>query len=319
MRRPAGQIHTALNLAHTVVLFAGLVLLLAAAGYFLGGLWGVITAVVGVGVLILFAPSISPRVLLRMYGATPVSAALAPELHALVRELAQRAALPRVPQLYYVPSQLTNAFAVGSRADAAIGITDGLLRRLSLRELAGVLAHELSHIRHNDLWVMNVADTISRVTSLLANGGQLLLFLNLPLLLAGQRTISWLGILLLLAAPLLSGLLQLALSRTREFDADLGAIGLTSDPAGLASALLKLERDTAALLRQMMLPGDRVAQPSILRTHPATSDRVARLRQLASDQGQSLAVAEEQGTGFPEPLLPVQPRRPQWHIMGLWF
>jgi heat shock protein HtpX len=319
MQRPASQIHAGLNLAHTLVLFAGMLLLLAAAGFFLGGLNGLLAAVVGAALLIAFAPRVSPRVLLRMYGATPVSTAMAPELHALLHELARRAGLPRVPQLYYVPSRLTNAFAVGSRADAALGVTDGLLRGLTGRELAAVLAHEVSHIRHNDLWVMNLADVISRVTSLLANLGQLLLLLNLPLLLAGQRAISWLGILLLLAAPLVSGLLQLALSRTREFDADRGAIALTGDPAGLASALLKLERDTAALLRQMMLPGDRVAQPSILRTHPATSERVARLRQLAADQGQQLPLAEDHRSALPETLSPAPPRRPQWHIMGLWY
>jgi heat shock protein HtpX len=318
MRRSADLGHTFINLAHTLILFVGMLLVLGVSGYALFGPPGVYGAVLLIVISLVLSPRISPRTLLRLYGAVPLTAASAPELDAMLRELARRANLTRIPQLYYVPSQVTNAFAVGSPRDAAIGVTDGLLRRLTLRELAGVLAHELSHVRHNDLWVMNFADVLSRVTSLLANVGQLLLLINLPLVLMGQATISWLAIAMLIVAPLLNGLLQLALSRTREYDADRGAVALTGDPAGLASALLKLERYTAALLRQIVVPGHGVPQPSILRTHPPTRDRIARLERMAAAQGRSFLPEPETLAALPPQLARIE-RRPRYRVMGLWY
>ena len=318
MRRPGRVNHTTLNLAHTAVLFGGMLLVLGLSGYVLAGGQGLFAALILIVLLLFLAPRVPPRVLLQMYGATPLSPAAAPTLDALLRELSHRAGLPRVPQLYYVPTQLTNAFAVGSPGDAAIGVTDGLLRRLTLRELAGVLAHEVAHIRHNDLWLMNFADVLSRITNLLAQAGQFLLLLNLPLLLLGEATVSWVAILLLIAAPLVNGLLQLALSRRREYDADRGAVALTGDPAGLASALLKLERYTAALLRQVIIPGHGVPQPSILRTHPPTEERIRRLEQMAAEQWAGLLTGSE---AFPELIGAFVPvvRRPRYHVTSLWY
>ena len=113
---------------------------------------------------------------MRMYGATRLGPGQAPSLSAALLELSQRAGLSEVPDLYYLPSSMVNAFTVGRRREAAIAVTDGLLRTLDIRELTGVVAHEVSHIRNNDIWVMGVADLFSRLTSLLSLFGQFLLF-----------------------------------------------------------------------------------------------------------------------------------------------
>jgi heat shock protein HtpX len=241
-----------------------------------------------------------------MAGARPLSVHEAPQLHHLVQDLARRSNLLRAPQLYYVPNGMMNAFSVGSQDSAAIGITDGLLRGLSRRELAGVLAHEITHIRHNDVRVMGLADLISRTTGLLSTLGQMLLFVNLPLLLIGRSPVSWWAVALLVSAPTLSRLLQLALSRTREFDADLGAARLTGDPAALASALHKMAYQEAGIWRQILLPGRRVPDPSLLRTHPETGERVRRLLDLA-------------GTDSPGWQVPLDTGTPRQRAAGMWL
>lgn len=180
-----------------------------------------------------------------------------------------------------MPSQLPNAFAIGSAEDSAVCVSDGLFRLLDRREFAGVLAHEVSHIANRDLWIMGLADAMSRAVSLASWFGQLLLLVNLPLLLAGAAYVPWHIPLLLIFSPTIMALLQLALSRTREFDADHGAAELTGDPDGLASALVKIERRTGRFWEEMFLPGRRIPQPLLLRTHPPTEDRVTRLRELS--------------------------------------
>ncbi|WP_455386119.1 zinc metalloprotease HtpX, partial [Acidihalobacter prosperus] len=178
----------------------------------------------------------------------------------------------------YVPTPVLNAFSVGRRSDAAIGLSDGLLHRLPSRELAGVLAHEISHIRHNDVWVMTLADILGQITRTLSLLGQLLLLLNLPLILLAEAHVPWSAILLLIAAPWLSILLQLGLSRSREFSADLGAVELTTDPEGLAQALMRLETQQPTPFGQRARMR---SEPSLLRSHPVTEQRIARLHELA--------------------------------------
>jgi heat shock protein HtpX len=147
------------------------------------------------------------------------------------------------PRLYVVPSKMMNAFAVGRREESAIAITDALARNLTTRELAGVLAHEISHVAAEDVKVMAFADMVSRFTSLMSTVGLFSLVFNLVGFAGGYGAqVPWEGVIVLLAAPSVGGLLQMALSRTREFDADLNAAALTGDPDGLASALAKLER-----------------------------------------------------------------------------
>jgi heat shock protein HtpX len=269
------------NAIHTWLLASGSLLLLALTAFVFGGVAGVVTAITFGTVTIAVAQRVSPRLVLRMYKARPVTRAQFPIGIDLVEQIARRAKLPAVPQLHVVPSQMMNAFAVGRREDSALAITDALARRLTPRELAGVLAHEISHIAHEDLRVMAFADMVARYTSFMSTIGITLLFFNIIGFAGGYAApIPWLGVLVLLLAPTIGGLLQLALSRTREFDADLGAAMLTGDPDGLASALRKLERIQGRIWESMMLPGGRNPDPSILRSHPSTEERVNRLMRL---------------------------------------
>jgi len=170
---------------------------------------------------------------------------------------------------------------VGSRENSAIALSDGLLRYMSRRELSGVLAHEISHIRNNDLRFHALADIMTRITSALSFFGQMLVIFYLPLAVFSQARIPLVLILLLVFAPTLSIMLQLALSRTREYEADLGAAYLTRDPLSLASALKKMDRIERSIWDTIFLPGRKVSQPSMLRTHPHTKERVDRLMRLA--------------------------------------
>ncbi len=195
------------------------------------------------------------------------------------------------------------------------------MRQLELDELIGVLAHEVSHIRSNDLWVMGLADLFSRATSLLSLMGQFLLLLNLPLIVFTHMSISWFAIALLIFAPHLSALAQLALSRTREFDADLNAARLTADPQGLASALAKIERVQGGWLERVFLPGRRVPEPSLLRTHPETEARITRLMTLKPElKGADQAWTRRKTVRDIDALLWARVRRvPHWHMNGLWY
>jgi heat shock protein HtpX len=215
-----------------------------------------------------------------MYGAQRLPRTAAPELHGLVEVLAERAGLPTPPTLYYVRSRLPNAFAVGRGGDAALAVTDGILRALTGRELAGVLAHEVSHVRSGDTTVMALSDAVSRFTQMLAYLGMFSILVTVPLSIGGHPRLLELSA-ALIALPLLVTLLQLALSRSREYDADLAGVALTGDPEGLASALETLERSTGRLWERTMVPRGRLPDPILLRTHPGTADRARRLRDLA--------------------------------------
>lgn len=310
--------HDFRNWLHTVLLLGSMLALLVLLGWLVAGQTGIIWAVILGGILVLFGQQVSPQLVLRMYRARPLTSAEAPQLYQIMEELAQRAQLPYVPALYYVPSRMLNAFAVGNRRNAAIGLTDGLLRGLNLRELTGVLAHEMSHIRNNDMRSMSVADVISRVTNLFSTFGKFLLLVNLPLIFMGSAPISWWAILLLIVAPFISGLLQLALSRTREFDADLDAIQLTHDPVGLMNALQKLEYYATNIWQQVLFPGRGVPDPSIFRTHPHTKDRIARLQELSPQQYQPIAMPAQVPFVLPGNYTQVT-RQPGWRMMNLWY
>lgn len=300
-----------------LVVMAGFLALL---GWLLWGRDGLLVlATVGV-VAVLANPAFSPWLVMRMYGARPLGQAEAPMLWHALSELAARAGLPARPQLFHIPSRMLNAFAVGSQQRSAIAVTDGLLGQLDMRELIGVLAHEVSHIRANDLWVMGLADLFSRATSLLSLAGQFLLLLNLPLILFSQATISWWVILLLVFAPNLSALAQLALSRTREYDADLNAARLTGDPDGLARALAKIERVQGGWLERIFFPGRRVPEPSLLRTHPETEQRIARLMALKPQLSPVFPRLRVDKDRALDTLFGVRSTRmPHWHMNGLWY
>ena len=301
--------HKLTNLLHSVLLLGGMVALLALCGWVVAGGEGVLWSFAAGAVSLLFMPRVSPRLVLAMFGARQLSYAEAPRLYEVMRALAERAELPAVPELHHIPSPMLNAFTVGSRARAAVAVSDGLLRELSLRELAGVLAHEISHIRNNDLWVMGLADLVASLTRFMALFGTALLLLNLPLLMTERGGVPWALVLLLTFAPTIGALLQLALSRTREYDADLDAAHLTGDAEGVASALARIDR----LQGRPWMPGR--GGPSLLRTHPDTEERVRRLMELRT----------------PPPVLPGWEdlpvhvpfaharHRPRYRISGYWY
>lgn len=307
-----GARHRWLNRLQTALLVLTLPGIAAVAGSLLlgdGGLW---LALAAAGFTLLLEPAAASGLTLRLYGARPLHPDEAPDLWAVLRELAARAGLPAVPVPHYVPSGVVNAFATGSKHHAAIALTDGLLRSLTPRELTGVLGHEIAHIANEDLRVMGLADSISRLTHLLALLGQLAIVLSLPALLLGVTEVNWPALLLLAVAPQLALLAQLGLSRVREFDADRLAAELTGDPHGLASALAKIERVSRSW-RAWLLPGWGNPEPSWLRTHPATAERIERLLELAPPPAMP---------PFPSarfvPEVTVSPRPPRWRTGGLW-
>lgn len=296
-----------LNTLHTWLLATGSLALLAVTAWAFGGLTGIIYAVIFGAVSMLLVRRISPQMVLSMYKAREVTAADFPTGARIVAELARRAGLEAVPRLYVIPSKLMNAFAVGRRDQSAIAITDTLARTLTPRELAGVLAHEISHVAHEDVKVMALADMVSRFTSLMSTVGIITLFLNLGSYASGSSGgIPWLAVIVLLASPTVGGLLQMALSRTREFDADLGAVLLTGDPDGLASALTRLEQAQGRVWENILLPSGRIPDPSVLRTHPLTADRIARLNALKAS-----AAADTVPPVFGPTSTPPVGRRPQ--------
>jgi heat shock protein HtpX len=314
--------HRARNTLQSVLLVGGLGLLTGFSAWLIWGGMGVAVTLVAMGVIYAFAPRLPPEVLMRLYRARRLDPRHGGSIVHIVDVLSDRAELPAPPQIYVIPSMTLNAFATGTPQRATIGITEGLLRRLTLNELAGVLAHEISHIRNNDLAVMSLADVMTRFTQMLSYLALVLAVFNLPAFLLGDAEISFTGLLLLYLAPTVSSLIQLALSRTREYDADLEGAALTGDPESLAAALHKLERYQGHFWEDMMLPvpGRRIPQPSLLRTHPTTEERVARLRAL---QGQGrpmlpqLAIAEEPMVSLVG-LGPIA-MRPRYRWTGVWF
>ncbi|HPQ52967.1 MAG TPA: zinc metalloprotease HtpX [Spirochaetota bacterium] len=284
-------------------------------GLLIAGIQGMLIAVFG-GVILLFSgPKISPPLVLKMYNARKLSPAEAGGLHRILHELASRSHLPKMPALYYIPSRVLNAFSVGNREDSAIAITDGLLRALTWRELTAVLAHEVSHIQSGDLRIMGLADTISRFTNVLSHIGIIMILIFLPIMLLTGSLLPLPVLLILIFSPALSIVLQMALSRTREYKADLDAVGLTGDPEGLASALKKLENYKMKLWDLFLMPGRRVPDPSLLRSHPHTEKRIERLIALSAEEG---AINHEYD-GSPLPLhIPEVHKKPVWRIGGIW-
>jgi heat shock protein HtpX len=272
--------HKARNARQSLLLVGGLTIITAFSAWLLWGSPGVIVTLVWVLGLYLFAPRVPPEMVMRMYRATKLDPRGGDPVTQIVAALSQRAELAAVPDVYIIPSTTLNAFATGRPDKAVIGITEGLLRRLNADELAGVLAHEISHVRNNDLAVMGLADVMTRFTQMLSYLALFLAFFHLPSILAGQENLSLMALLILYLAPSIGSLLQLGLSRTREYDADLEGVFLASNPRGLISALQKLERYQGRFWEDLAfpVPGRRIPQPSLLRSHPTTAERVERLR-----------------------------------------
>jgi len=312
--------HRRRNFVQSLALIAGMGLILALATWMMWGLAGIIGAVVVLSGLVILGPHLPPEAVMRLYRAQKIAPDADNQLNALLNVLAHRAALPSHPALYVIPSLTINAFAAGSPSHSAVAVTEGLLRRMSMREISGVLAHELSHIRNNDLWVLGIADIITRFLQILSYVALALALMNVIAAIDGHRYVSWWLVALLYLSPLASSLLQLGLSRAREFDADLEAAALTGDPTGLAGALNNLDQNTGHFWEDLMfpVPARRVPQPSLLRSHPTTEARIDRLMAM-SDQPklEPIIIAEEPMVslvGFG----PIE-MRPRYRWPGLWF
>lgn len=314
--------HKLRNRLQSAALMGLLALLLVYLAWIIGG-GGLAWFALGLVVMLSLAnPAASPRLAMALYRARPLAYEQAPRLYALLGELARRAGLPRVPVLYYLPTRVMNAFTTGVGADAAIAVSDGMLRGLGLRELTGVLAHEVSHIANGDTRVMGFADLVSRVTGMLSLMGQVLLLVSLPLWMLTDTPVPWIPILVLVFAPTLSALVQLALSRSREYEADRSAAELSGDPHGLASALQKLERAQSGLWERLVMPGPRIPEPSLLRTHPPTEERVRRLLELAVEEPMEPVLRAFPGTSQEELLASLGAAHlaaPRRRLTGLWY
>ena len=301
------------NRINTWLIIGGLTLLLALSAWALFGKLGIVFAVaLSIG-LSLATPRFSPAMVLRLYKAFPIYSHELPELIRAIEILSKRAELPAVPKLYYVASSNMNAFAVGRPEDSAITVTDGLLRGLNMRQLIGVMAHEVSHIASEDLKVMGLADVVGRITGLMQSVGFFLLLIGIW---QGWRSIV--AAIILIFAPMVGTLLQRALSRSREYDADLGAARLTGDPAGLASALRALQRKQGGLWESIFIPGGRGPDPSLLRTHPDVEDRVARLLELTPEDYPELEQPPETRMRMPAGYQRIV-LAPRYHFSGFWY
>lgn len=271
-----------------MLLVCGLALMLAVPAWAVAGPGGALWALAAVGAAVVFAGRIPARVVLVRHGAGPLQRHHAPELYRIADELYRRAGIENRPQLFYVPSPVLNAFAVGNRRDGGIALTDGLLRTLDLRQIAGILAHEVSHLRHNDTRVMSMAAAMTELTAWGAALVQALLLLMLPVLLERIGIAAWLILFTAAVTPTLSTLLQLALSRNREYTADLEAVALLGEARSLASALVALERYGGRWLESFFGGAPR-GLLRWLQTHPPTWERIRRLQQLGGrspDQGE---------------------------------
>lgn len=310
--------HTPKNFIHTLALFLGMGVILSLVGFILAGIDGILWAVFLGALILVISPNISPSFIFSMYGGKLLSAKDAPGLYQIIQELSARADLPAPPSLYYLPSQMMNAFSVGMSANPAIGLSDALLNTLTMREIIAVLAHEISHIQNNDIRVMTYADVISRITSTLSLTGFLLVFLNLPLFFLGLVTISWFALGVLIVAPTIMSFLQLSLSRMRELDADHEAVLLTGDPEGLALALGKLEVYESSMLDMLFGRGHSASIPSILRTHPDIGERIKRLLSLQELPKQALKYSNHDRFAIPIHYQ-KSVRAPRWHLGGFWY
>ncbi|MEK7361708.1 MAG: zinc metalloprotease HtpX [Pseudomonadota bacterium] len=276
------------NWLKTTILMAGIVALFGVVGAALGGANGMLLALVLGGAMNIFAYWFSDKIVLRMYKAQEVDAASAPQLYKVVRELAERAGLP-MPRVYLIDEAQPNAFATGRNPEhAAVAATTGILQLLTARELRGVMAHELTHVKHRDILISTIAAIMAGAISAIAQFG--FLFGGRG---DGERANPVVGLIVMILAPIAAMLIQMAISRAREFEADRGGAEICGDPNALADALAKMERYTKGLpiaaaeahpaTAQMMIvnPLSGGGIQGLFGTHPATAQRIARLRAMA--------------------------------------
>jgi heat shock protein HtpX len=302
-----------MNYMRTALLLAAMTGLFVAIGYLIGGASGMVIAFLIAAAMNLFAYWSSDKMVLSMYGAQEVDPHSAPELYNLVGQLSQRAGLP-MPKVYVMHNDQPNAFATGRDPQhAAVAVTTGLMRSLSNEELAGVLAHELAHIKNRDTLIMTITATIAGAIGMLANFG---MFFGGSR--DGERSGPGLigGILIAVIAPLAAMLVQMAISRSREYEADREGAAICGRPEWLASALQRIEnaahgvanhdaeRNPATAHMFIINPLFGQGMDNLFSTHPSTQNRVDALMQLAA-QGTGAGRASH----MPRAVA-AEPRRP---------
>ncbi len=277
------------NLLKTAVLMAAITALFMLIGRWIGGQAGMMLALVVALGMNFFSYWFSDKIVLKMYNAREVDETSAPQFVAMVRELAQRADIP-MPRVYIIDEQAPNAFATGRNpSHAAVAATTGILRALSPRELRGVMAHELAHVKHRDILISTISATMAGAIGMLANFAMLFGGRDEE----GRPANPIAGLLVALLAPLAASLIQMAISRAREFEADRGGAEISGDPEALATALQKIHRYAQGIPMEAAERHPETAQMMIMNplsaggirglfsTHPSTEERVERLLQMA--------------------------------------
>ena len=281
------------NLMKTAILMAAITALFMLIGRWMGGQAGMMLALaVAVG-MNFFSYWFSDKIVLKMYNAREVDDSTAPQFVGMVRELAQRANLP-MPKVYLIDEDAPNAFATGRNPEhAAVAATTGIIRVLSERELRGVMAHELAHVKHRDILLSTISATMAGAIGMLASFGMMFGGRSSD----GRPANPIAGILVAILAPLAASLIQMAISRAREFEADRGGAEISGDPAALASALDKIHRYAQGIplgpaerhpeTAQMMImnPLSAGGLRGLFSTHPPTEERVAALMAMAARPG----------------------------------
>jgi heat shock protein HtpX len=268
------------NIAISIGILSLMALLLGLLAWTIFGKQGIFFFLSAAAVFFLLHPSVSRGLQLRIRGARKITPFNAPVLHSMLKEVSTKANLMSLPSLYYIPDTIFNAFTIGSRQNASIVLTEPLIQYLGPSELKGVIAHEVSHIKNNDTWVLGLANTARTLTSWLSYFGIFFLLFNVSLFLTAASGLLFILLLLVIGAPLLSTFLLLALSRTREFDADIGAVKLTGDVSAFVSALEKLDVQPLRLFGFLIMRRKNNKEESALRTHPSIQERIHRLHEL---------------------------------------
>jgi heat shock protein HtpX len=283
------------NWVKTMVLMAAITALFIMIGGMIGGTRGMTLALLMALAMNFFSYWFSDKMVLRMYNAREVDANSAPQFYRMMADLAQRAGLP-MPRVYLIDEDAPNAFATGRNPQhAAVAATTGLLRMLSEREIRGVMSHELAHILHRDILISTITATMAGAISALANFAMFFGGRDEN----GRPVNPFAGIVLALLAPLAGALIQMAISRAREYEADRGGAKISGDPAALASALGKIHQYSTGIpfptaeahpaTAQMMImnPLSGRGLSGLFSTHPSTEERIHRLMAMASGQAAS--------------------------------
>jgi len=278
------------NLLKTAILMAAITALFMALGALIGGRAGMTFALLLALGMNFFSYWFSDKLVLKMYNAQEVDETSAPQFYRMVRDLAQRAGLP-MPRVYLIQEDAPNAFATGRNPDnAAVAATTGILRVLSERELRGVMAHELAHVKHRDILISTISATMAGAIGMLANFAMLFGGRDNE----GRPANPIVGLLVAILAPIAAALIQMAISRAREFEADRGGAEISGDPQALASALQKIQRHAQGIPMQAAERHPETAQMMIVNplfggglrnlfsTHPSTEERVERLLEMAA-------------------------------------